>query len=100
MVFHGLLHSDAIFLRFTDHRMQSFPMGANHRFSDAMFAMYSASPDLHLNIFHMNKVEDVLVFASHIVLVMTSSKSITANSDFFLSNVGLIAFFRIVKIVD
>ena len=93
MVFHGLLHSDAIFLRFTDHRMQSFPMGANHRFSDAMFAMYSVSPDLHLNIFHMNKVEDVLVFASHIVLVMTSSKSITANSDFFRSDVGLIAFF-------
>ena len=93
MVFHGLLHSDAIFLRFTDHRMQSFPMGANHRFSDAMFAMYSASPDLHLNIFHMNKVRDVLVFGSHIVLVMTSSKSITANSDFFRSDVGLIAFF-------
>ena len=55
--------------------------------------MYRASLDVDLNIFHMNKVKDVLVFASHIVLVMTSSKSITANSDFFLSDVGLIVFF-------
>ena len=84
----------------SDHQLRLFLMGANHWSSDARFAMYRASLDVDLNIFHMNKVEDMLVFASHIVLVMTSSKSITANSDFFLSDVGLIVFFRIVKIVD
>ena len=73
--------------------MRLFLMGTNGWPSDARFVMSSASLDVDLNIFHMNKVEDMLVFASHIVLVMTSSKSITANSDFFLSDVGLIVFF-------
>ena len=35
--------SEPIFLRFIDHHTQLFPMFANHRSSDAMFAMYRSS---------------------------------------------------------
>ena len=35
-----------MFLKFNDHRMQLFPMVANHRSTDMMIAMYRSTPDL------------------------------------------------------
>ena len=41
-----------MFLRIIDHRMQLFPMVANHRSSNAVFAMYCSSVSLSIHGFH------------------------------------------------